>query len=137
MIIEGHVVYNKNGEINDMTMRIDTSLKGAEISEDIADAVSFALFGKTVFRDIVREDTGVPLISLIINCNGNEIIVQREPTYIRETHFGSRYTSDELFSLHINDTDYDTLPKEKYYELLNGIIDMSYDEFVAIAKANQ
>ena len=137
MIIEGHIVYNKNGVINDKTIRIDTSLQSSEISEDIADAVSFALFGKTVFRDIVREVTGVPFISLIIDCNGNETIVQREPAYSRETHFGNRYTSEELFSLHINDTDYDKLSKEKYYELLNGVIDMSYDEFAAFAKANQ
>ena len=74
MLIEGYVRYIINGEIEREEIRIDTSEKSAGISEDIADVVSFALFGKTVFRDIPREDKGIPYIVLSVSCGDNEAI---------------------------------------------------------------
>ena len=135
MIIEEHVVYNKNGETNDKTIRIDTSLKGAEISEDIADAVSFALFGKTVFRDIVREDTGVLFITLRISNCDKEAYVVRQPEYVQVTHFGSKTLNKEVFG--INDksdsenTETPYLSAEEYFKQLDKYIDMKCDDFKA------
>jgi len=139
MLIEGHVSYLINGEIKEETIKIDTTEQNAGISEDIADVVSFALFGKTVFRDIPREDKGIPLIILRVSCGDNEALVVRQPEYIQVTHFGSKRLSKEVFEIQDKDdpenAEAPSLSAEEYFKRLDKYMDMTYDDFRAFCRS--
>lgn len=135
MLITGMVTYNKNGALTEKHVGIDTSAKPSTLDHDVCDAVSFALYGKTIFGDIVRTEIGVPFITLNIDCKGKSAYIVRQPQYLKETAFGNRYLSQELFSLKTKDTEYESLSAEKYYELINDVVDMSYDEFVSYIRS--
>ena len=147
MIIDGYIEYNNNGILTEKNFNIDTSIVADEKDCDICDAVSFALFGKTVFNEIVQEEKGVPTISLKIQNKGKSIEVFREPEFWQKTFFGSVYLSEEEFGITTENDKYSTnelaletgeykpLTGEKYYALLNDYIDISYDEFVLMCKS--
>ena len=139
MFIEGHVSYLINGEPKEERIRINTAEKSVEISEDIADAVSFALFGKTVFRDIPREDKGIPYIVLRVSCGDSEAFVVRQPEYINVTHFGSKSLNKEVFGIRDKDNpenaEAPSLSAEEYFKRLDNYMDMTYDEFETLVTA--
>ena len=128
MIIKGIINYNNNGVLTDKTVEIDTDKQYQDISEDVCDAVSFALYGKTIYRDIINTDTGVPTIILSVECGGKTVYIVRQPQYIRETNFGTRYLSKEVLSLKTDQEEYESLSEDKYYKLINKYINISYDE---------
>ena len=135
MHIKGTVEYNKQGAVTDEKFEIDTNKKETGISKGAYDAISFALFGKTVFHDIIEPEKGVPLIILEITCKEKAAYVVRQPEYIKETHFGKKYLNKELFSLKIGDVEYKSLSDEKYHDLLKECIDMSFDDFSAYCRS--
>ena len=137
MIINGTVEYNNNGELTEKKICIDTGSKTIENDEYIYDAVSFALYGKTIYHNIVSSDTGVPLIILRVECKGKSAYLVRQPQYYRETHFGTRYLSKEVFSIKTETEEHDALSSEAYYKLLDKYIDMSFDEFSDYTRRDQ
>ena len=72
MIVDGFIDYGRKGVEDDIVIYIDTSTKH-NLSNDAADAISFALFGKTVFRGILEQDKGVPVIVLKFVCDGGTV----------------------------------------------------------------
>ncbi len=108
---------------------IDTSKKPSGISEEVCDAVAFALFGKTIFRDILDNKKGPPFILLTVDCKGKTVNLVRKPKYMRETGLGTQYLTKELFSLKTDNDDYPSLSAARYYELLKDHIDMTFDDF--------
>ena len=64
MKIEGTLEYNNNGTITKETFLIDTASPSSDITRDQYDAVAYALFGKTIFQDIIKVEKGVPSIIL-------------------------------------------------------------------------
>lgn len=135
MLITGTIEYNKNGTLTEKHVGIDTSVKPSSLERDICDAVSFALYGKTVFCDIVCAETGVPLITLNIDCKGKSVYIIRQPQYLKETHFGNTYLNQELFALKTQDVEYESLSAEKYYALLGDYVDLSCDEFASYCRS--
>ena len=135
MKIKGIVEYNNNGIIMDEKFDIDTTVAAFAMSDAVADAISFALFGKTVYQPIVRAEKGVPLIVMEIIGERDSITIVRQPQYMRETAFGSRYLSKEVFSIKTEKEEYPELSSEKYFTLLSGYIDLSYDEFSAYCRS--
>ena len=134
MLIKGTIEYNKNGYLSEENINIDTTKKNSDVSRDVYDAVAFALYGKTIFQEIVRPERGVPLISLHITSNGKSAMIGRQPQYVKETALGSIYLTKELFSLATEETQFDSLTAEKYYEIIKAYIDMSYEEFSKYCK---
>lgn len=129
MLINGSIEYNNNGVRAEKEVYIDTSQFTSELDHDICDAVAFALFGKTIFREIVQSDKGVPLIILNIKNKEKMAHVVRQPEFLRKTELGSTYLAKELFSIKIENVEYDSLEEKRYYELLSDYVDISYDEF--------
>ena len=134
MLIFGTIEYNNNGNISEERLKIDTANTDSSVSKDVYDAVAFALYGKTVFQEIVRPEKGVPMIALQITCNGESVRIVRQPQYIRETALGSTYLTKGLFSLATEEMQYDSLSAEKYYEMIKDYIDMSYEDFSKYCK---
>ena len=134
MLIVGTIEYNNNGNISEEKLRIDTANSDSSVSKDVYDAVAFALYGKTVFEEIVRPEKGVPMIALQITCNGKSVRIVRQPHYVREAALGSAYLTEELFSLATEEMQYDSLSAEKYYEMIKDYIDMSYEDFAKYCK---
>ena len=134
MIITGTIEYNNNGSLSEKKVNIDTAKKNSNVSRDVYDAVAFALYGKTVFQEIVRPEKGVPMIALQITRNGKSVRIVRQPQYIRETALGSTYLTKGLFSLATEEMQYDSLSAEKYYEMIKDYIDMSYEDFSKYCK---
>ena len=134
MLIFGTIEYNNNGNISEERLKIDTANTDSSVSKDVYDAVAFALYGKTVFQEIVRLDKGVPMIALQITRNGKSVRIVRQPQYIRETALGSTYLTKGLFSLATEEMQYDSLSAEKYYEMIKDYIDMSYEDFSKYCK---
>lgn len=132
MKIDAFIEWDWNGSQEEAS--IDTSEKCSGISADVYDAISFALFGKTLFRDVVDPEKGPPFIFLTITCKGKNVCVARKPQYMRETAFGSRYLTEELFSLKTDEEDYPSLSADRYYELLKDHIDMTFDDFSAYCR---
>lgn len=131
MKIEGIIEYNNNGAISNIDVNVDTSTSLSKVDKNVLDAISFALYGKTIFNDVINEK-GVPLIALNIKDKG--VYVVRQPEYLRETHFGTKYLRKDVYSLRTDNEEYESLTEEKYYSLLNNYVDISYDEFVAKCK---
>ena len=137
MIIEGMIQYNNNGELTEKKICVDTGSKTIENDEYIYDAVSFALYGKTIYHNIVSSDTGVPLITLRVECKGKSAYLVRQPQYYRETYFGTRYLSKEVFSIKTETEEHEALSSEAYYKLLDKYIDMSFNEFSDYTRRDQ
>ena len=134
MLIYGTIEYNNNGSITEEKLKIDTANTDSSVSKDVYDAVAFALYGKTVFQEIVRLEKGVPMIALQITCNGKSVRIVRQPQYVRETALGSTYLTKELFSLATEETQFDSLSAEKYYEIIKAYIDMAYEDYAKYCK---
>ena len=133
MIVQGAIEYNNNGVLTRKNVDIDTS-KNNSCEKDVCDAISFALYGKTVFNDIISSEFGVPLIALTVENNGGVVRVTRQPQYTRITHFGTEYLSGELFILETKDAVYDSISSEKYYELMKEYADKTYEEFASYCR---
>lgn len=134
MIIKGVIQYNNNGKLTDKEVYIDTTIINAQIDLDVCDAVAFALYGKTVYKDIVREDIGVPFIVLDVSSGDKNVHVVRQPEYDRVTHFGTKYLAKELFALKTEKEEYDSLSSEHYYALISDYVDVSFEEFINTIK---
>ena len=134
MLIKGIVEYNNNGAVSEEKINMDTTALRVAESKDLLDAVAFALYGKTVFQEIVRAGKGVPLISMEINDNGKTFYVVRQPEYLRETAFGNRYLTKELFSLKTEDAEYESLSAEKYFAMLKDLISLAYEDLISLCR---
>ena len=134
MFIKGIVEYNDNGAVSEEKIDMDTTMLRVGENKDLLDAVAFALYGKTIFKEIVREGKGVPLICLEIKDKGKTFYVVRKPEYIRKTAFGNKYLTKEMFSLKTEDAEYESLSDEKYYTLLKELISLSYEDFVSLCQ---
>jgi len=137
VLISGTIEYTKTtGETYEKKVQINTDEICNEKNNDILDAVAFALYGKTIFKEIVRLEPGLPFIVLTINSKNGTAVVGRKPEHYRVTHFGTEYNAKEYFSLTVNGIDYnEDLSAEQYYQLLNEYLDLSYDEFVAYCRS--
>ena len=135
MIIKGLVEYNNNGALTEKRFEFDTTSKSAKPDYDICDAIAFTVYGKTIYQNIINPDLGVPFISINLECNGKIANVVRQPEYLRRTAFGTTYLTKEIFSIETENTEYNSLSCEKYYELLKEYVDISFDEFVSIFKS--
>ena len=122
--------------MSEKKVNIDTAKINSNVSREICDAVAFALYGKTVFQEIVRPENGVPMIALQITCNGKSVRIVRQPQYVRDTALGSTYLTKELFSLATEEAQFDSLSAEKYYEIIKAYIDMSYEDFSKYSVSN-
>ena len=132
MRVKGFIVYDMLEETRvDFDLQIDNSL--ATQDKAVVDAVSFALFGKTIFNDIFAKKM-VPYVILEI-CDGKEnICLVRQPEYIRTTSMGKECLRKGVFSIKIGELEYDGLSSDKYYELLNPHLNISYEEFKSLCK---
>ncbi len=97
MIIKGFIMYDCIEGLPEKDVSIDTSKRIAACDRDVCDDVSFAMFGKTVFNDLLRKEKGVPEISLTIECKGNTVHIFRKPQYLRVTYFGTEYLTDVYY----------------------------------------
>ena len=129
MKIDGIIEYNKNGVLSEEKVHIDAIKSLSNIDEDICDAVAFALFGKTVFNEIIRPEKGIPRIFLNIECAGKVVMLVRQPGYVGETELGTKTLVHELFSLSTDEKKYPTLSAEKYFKEIGRFIDLSFVEF--------
>ena len=135
MLIKGTIEYNNNRKLIERQVCIDTNVKSSTIDHDICDAVAFALYGKTIFSDIVSSDKGLPTVFLKIDCKEKSVYTVRRPQYQKVTHFGTKYIEQELFSLKTKDAEYKSMSDEKYYALIGDFVDLSYDEFVLYCRS--
>ena len=135
LIPKGFVEYNNNGALAKKTVDVDTELDCSKIENDICDAIAFALYGKTIYNDIVRPEVGVPFIALNIEYNSKAIYIARQPEYIRSTHFGSTYLAEGLHSIKTEAMEYDSLQEEEYFSILKDYIDITFEEFASSFKA--
>ena len=135
MIIKGFVEYNNNGAFKKITVDFDTEKDCSPLEANICDAIAFALYGKTIYNEIVRPEMGVPFIALNIECNSKAFYVARQPEYSRNTALGTTYLTKELFSIKTKSAEYDSLSEEKYYEVLKEYLDISFNEFVSFLKS--
>ncbi len=130
MIIEGFVDYGHRGVDDDKLIDIDTSMP-PQLDNDAADAVSFALFGKTVFRDISQQKTGVPTVALKLLCDDAAVFLIRRPPCALQTENGV-CRHEELFSATTcRNGEIPDLSPEEYYDLLDKHFKMTYEDFVA------
>ena len=137
MKITGTIEFNNNGALSEEKVSLDTEKRDPVVNENVYEAVSFALYGKTVFHDIVRPETGVPMISLSISCGDKKVAIVRQPQYVRETAMGSNYLTKELFSFSTDDMQYGALSSETYYQMIHDYLDMSYEKFVGFCRASR
>ena len=135
MIIKGFVEYNNNGAFKKITVDFDTEKDCSPLEANICDAIAFALYGKTIYNDVVCHEAGVPFIALNIECNSKAFYVARQPEYMRKTDLGSSYLAKELFSLKTETKEYDSLQKDEYFNILKDYIDMPFEAFVSIIKS--
>ena len=135
MIIKGFVEYNNNGAFAKKTVDVDTESNCSKIENDICDAIAYALYGKTIYNDIVRPEVGVPFIALNIEYNSKAIYIARQPEYIRATNLGSIYLAKGLYSIKTEAMEYVSLQDEEYYSILKDYIDITFEEFASSFKA--
>ena len=130
MKIKGLIDYESGSEVK---VSMSTEEKcGQEWEEDVFDAVSYALFGKTIFHEIINSKKGPPLIILTIESKGKEVYIVRKPQYLRVTHFGSKYLTKDICSIKTEEEEFDSLNPEEYYKMLEPFLDISYDDFAAV-----
>ena len=130
MIIKGMISY-EDGSVVKVTLNSEGNF-GEELDTKTRDAVSYALFGKTAFHDIIDLKKGPPLIIFSIESKGKEICIVRKPQYLRETPFGSRYLEKDICSIKTEAEEYNSLNPEEYYKMLEPFLDISYDDFTAV-----
>ena len=130
MIIDGFVDYGRRGTDDDKLIDIDTS-RPPQLDNDAADAVSFALFGKTVFRDIFQQEAGIPTVALSLFCEDVTVFLVRRPPCTRQKENGV-CRHEELFSATTcGNGEIPDLSPEEHYDLLNKHFKMTYEDFVA------
>ena len=134
MKITGEATFSLNLE-NTVKINLDTNDCSSNSPLEF-DLVAYALYGETIFENILRDDLGVPLIVLEIKTNKGSFSVVRQPEYLRETHFGTRYLAKEVLGYKEDQTEYPSLSKETYNELLKSKLDLSFEEFKALVKKN-
>lgn len=135
MLITGTLYYNDDGFRYEKAIEgFDTSKKADAVNQDMADAIAFALYGKTVFEDIVREGKPVPLIDLNIDCGGKKTRVVRQPRYVQEQSFGGGRPSPEQFNIQADTPKLQTVQADEFFKRVKECIDMSFDEFAAYCK---
>ncbi len=132
MKIKGTISYWDGSEVK-VAIESEEQFSAAG-DQDIIDAVSYALFGKTVYHEIIHPKKGPPLIILSIENNGREVYIVRQPQYPRETHFGTKYLSKDVCSIKTEKEEYDSLDPEKYYMMLDEFLDISEDDFALKCK---
>lgn len=132
MRVKGFIVYDMLEETRvDFDLQIDKSL--AKQDKNVVDAVSFALFDKTIFNDNFIKKM-VPCVVLEICDEKEDIYIARQPEYIRTTSMGKECLRKGIFSIKIGELEYDGLSSDKYYELLNQYLHISYEEFKSLCK---
>ena len=134
MKIKGFIEYNNSASFKKITVDFDTEKDCSQTGTDVFDAIAYALYGKTIYNEIVRIEMGVPFIALNIECNSKAFYVARQPEYLRNTAPGTTYLTKELFSIKTESAEYDALSEEKYYEILKEYLDISFNEFVSFLK---
>ncbi len=132
MRVKGFILYDMLEETRvDFDLQIDKSL--AKQDKNVVDAVSFALFDKTVFNDNFVKNM-VPCVVLEICDEKEDIYIVRQPEYARTTSMGTKCLRKGVFSIKIGELEYDGLSSDKYYELLNPHLNISYEEFKSLCK---
>ena len=135
MLIKGFIEYNNNASFKKIAVDFDTEKDCSQMGTDAFDAIAYALYGKTIYNEIVRPENGVPFIALNIECNSKAFYVARQPEYSRKTELGTTYLTKEILSIKTESAEYDSLSEEEYYEILKEYLDISYNEFVSFFKS--
>lgn len=139
MRLKGAVEYYTNGNLKEpihLKFEVDTGQKAVGVGHDICDAISFALYGKLVFRDSFDSERGFPLVILHIDCKGKKALVIRQAECYRVSPSGIKFFSGPILSVKAGDVDSDKLSSEEYDILMQNYLDLSYDEFSAFCHVN-
>lgn len=133
MIITGKLYLDDSGfKFEKPVTGFDTAAKAESVDKDVADAIAFALYGKTVFEDITAPGRLVPLIDLNIECCGKKTRIVRQPRYVAMEHWGAGRPSPEQFNIQPEDAPkLKTVTGDEFFKLIAGCIDMTFDEFAA------
>ena len=134
MRIEGTLEYNNNGTITKETFLIDTAAPSSDITRDQYDATAYALFGKTIFQDIIKVEKGIPVIVLEFVYREKKITVIRQPRHWYEDSMGALCPAAEKSALKTETEEYLDLTPEKYYNLLKGYLPITYHDFASLPR---
>ena len=133
MIITGKLYLDDGGfKYEKQVDAIDTAKKAEAVDKDTADAIAYALYGKTVFEEITAPGRPIPLIDLNIECGGKKTRVVRQPRYVAMEHYGAGRPSPEQYNIHAEGMPkLKTVTGNEFFELVKDCIDMTFDEFAA------